>query len=313
MTREQSVALLNSELAACIGRTSDDLTKIPLETARANANASLRSLGGIVERPPQLLAISGLKDEPFVELRVHRPPTPMPKLAILHIHGGGMVKGSAAAMDGRVSSLAKSIDAVIVSVGYRLAPETRFPGQLKDCVAAWLWMSDQAESWGLTPANCIIAGDSAGGGLAAATSLYLRDMRAPLPAGQVLAYPMLDYTTGAGAQEFEDERLGWNSRNNQFGWRALLGNQDVPTGQTLGYYSPSHAASFEGLPPTWIGVGTIDLFLDENLAFAAQMARANCDVQVMTYRGAPHGFPSFPSSVSARFIKDYHAAFRQYF
>jgi acetyl esterase len=194
-------------------------------------------------------------------------------------------------------------------VEYRLAPETPHPGPMYDCVAGWNWMLEVAPSWGIAPAQCVIAGDSAGGGLAAATTFYLRDTGGIMPAGQVLVFPMLDYQTGLGEPEHNDTRLGWNAGNNQFGWRALLGDQPVPDGPARAHFSPAHARSFAGLPPTWIGVGTIDLFLDENVAFAAHIARAGGQVTLCTYKGAPHGFQTVPSRVSRQFFVDYKAAF----
>jgi acetyl esterase len=314
MTREESIELLDPELIAYLERPFDDLNALPLPIARAQADAALRALGGPVKTPPQVVTIKGLDGDPDLEVRVHHPLDGPAKRGILHIHGGGMVKGSAAALDGRMSGLAEMLGAVIASVEYRLAPETPFPGPLHDCVAAWLWLVEQAPTWGLDADKCIISGDSSGGGLAAATCFYLRDMGGVMPAGQVLVYPMLDYQTGIGQTGNEpeavpDQRLGWNSSNNQFGWLALLGQQPLPIGDRLGHYSPSHALTFEGLPPTWIGVGSIDLFLEEDVAFARAIALAGGDVTLCTYKGTPHGFQSIPSRVSTRFYRDYVAAF----
>ncbi len=309
MTREESIALLDPELIAYLERPFDDLNALPLPIARAQADAALRVLGGPVKTPPQVVTIRGLDSDPDLEVRVHHPLEGSAKRAVLHIHGGGMVKGSAAALDGRMSGLAEMLGAVIASVEYRLAPETPFPGPLLDCVAAWLWLVEQAPTWELGADKCIISGDSSGGGLAAATCFYLRDMGGVMPAGQVLVYPMLDYQTGLGEDAAQDQRLGWNSANNQFGWKALLGDQALPDGDRLGHYSPAHARSFAGLPPTWIGVGSIDLFLEEDVAFANAIALAGGDVTLCTYKGAPHGFQSIPSRVSSRFYHDYVAAF----
>jgi acetyl esterase len=309
MTREESIARLDPELSEYILRPQIDLNLVPLSVGRAQADVSVRALFGPVETPPEVVLIAGSQGEPRLEVRVHRPLNVAPKSAILHVHGGGMVLLSAAALDARMASLADRLGSIIVSVEYRLAPETPFPGPLHDCVAAWHWMISQAENWGLSSAHCLISGDSAGGGLAAATCLYLRDSGGTMPARQILVYPMLDFQTGLGDDSDSDQRLGWNGANNQFGWRALLGDQPLPQGDRLGHYSPAHAVSFAGLPPTWIGVGTIDLFLDENIRFAAALAQADGDVTLCTYKGAPHGFQTIASSVSQRFYRDYCAAF----
>jgi acetyl esterase len=309
VTREEAIALLDPELIAYLDRPVEDLGAIPLPQARLQADANLKAMGGPVVRAPEIIEVKGVLGEPDCEVRVHRPLNIAPRRAVLHVHGGGMVKGSAQALDGRMCDLASMASAVVVSVEYRLAPETPFPGPMLDCVAAWQWMLERAGDWGLTAAQCLMAGDSAGGGLAAATTLYLRDTGAILPAGQVLVYPMLDYLTGQGSEK-TDTRLGWTSANNQFGWRALLGDQDLPTGNTLGHYSPSHAPNLSGLPPTWMGVGTIDLFWKENVAFAARLAQAGREVTLCEYEGAPHGFPSIASGVSRRFYADYVTAFQ---
>jgi acetyl esterase len=309
MTRDEAVGLLDPELSAYLDRPSDDLGSVPLSIARDNANAVFAAMGGPPTNPPEVVVIPGHKGQPDVEVRVHRPVGVMPNMAVLHVHGGGMVKGSAWALDARIASVAQFIGSIVVSVEYRLAPETPFPGPMLDCVAGWNWMITQAPSWGIAPSACVIAGDSAGGGLAAATTFYLRDTGAIMPAGQVLVFPMLDYQTGLGDLEHTDSRLGWNSANNQFGWRALLGDQPLPTGHALAHFSPAHAISFKDLPPTWIGVGTIDLFLDENIAFAGAIARAGGTVTLRTYKGAPHGFQMIPSRVSSQFFTDYKAAF----
>jgi acetyl esterase len=309
MTRDESIALLDPELASYIDRPFDDLTALPLPIARELANTSVRTVFGPVKREPEVVQVEGLQGEPAVHVRVHFPPNDQAKSAILHIHGGGMVKGSAFAFDARICDMAERLGSVVVSVEYRLAPETPFPGPLHDCAAAWDWMVAAAPKWGLDACKCIITGDSSGGGLAAATCLYLRDTGGVMPAGQVLVFPMLDYLTGIDQNAGRDMRLGWNSGNNQFGWRALLGDQALPQGARLGHYSPAHATSFAGLPPTWIGVGSIDLFLDENVAFAAAIARAGGDVTLCTYKGAPHAFQSIPSRVARRFNRDYVAAF----
>ncbi len=309
MTREEAIARLDPALSDYIQRPQIDLNSVPLSIARAQADVSVRALFGAVATPPEVVVIAGLHDEPALEVRVHRPLNAVPKSAILHVHGGGMVKSSASALDARIASLAQELQSIIVSVEYRLAPETLFPGPLHDCLAAWHWMMDEAENWGLAPGLCFISGDSAGGGLAAATCLYLRDSGGTLPARQILVYPMLDFQTGLCEDNDADQRLGWNGSNNQFGWRALLGDQPLPQGERLGHYSPAHALSFAGLPPTWIGVGTIDLFLEESIKFAAALARADNDVTLCTYKGAPHGFQTIPSKVSERFFRDYCAAF----
>lgn len=310
MTRNDWIALLDPELGAYLDRASEDLSIISLPLVREKIEISAQALAKRARYSPKVIEISGMCGAPQIELRVHNSNRSGLSGAILHIHGGGMVKGSAAMFDDRVGQLANTLGALVVSVNYRKAPETPFPGPLHDCVAAWNWLIDAAAARGVPQSSCVITGDSSGGGLAAATCLYLRDDGCPMPAGQVLVYPMLDYKTGTDFEAEKDERLGWNSANNQFGWRALLGNKTLPTGLALGHFSPAHAQSIEGLPPTWIGVGTLDLFFGESARFAFALEQAGIYVTFRTYDGAPHGFQTIASKVAARFYQDYFAAFR---
>jgi acetyl esterase len=302
LSREASIAGLHPELAMLAGFPARSLSDETLAEARAASDMLMAQLSGSVSVMPEVIEVPGHAGAPPVVVRVHRPQEAPVRLAILHVHGGGMVLGSASSMDGILAATAAKHSAVVASVEYRLAPETPFPGPLFDCAAAWLWLNGQAEALGLTPDNLIVMGESAGGGLAAALCLYLRDTGAPQPAGQVLTYPMLDYQTGLGI-ETEDTRLGWTSANNQYGWGALLGDQPVPTGQGLGHYSPAHAQSLSGLPPCWIGVGGLDLFLDENIAYAAKIASLGGEVTLQTWPGAPHGFQMLPCTLTAQFNK----------
>lgn len=312
MTRDEAFQRLDPELSIFSKLDPLDLASMSIEDARAFAEARYSLIATPPERVPKIVVAPGQSGQPDVELRVHMPPDGVsPRLAILQIHGGGMVMGRASNGDGACCKLASDLSAVVASVEYRLAPETPFPGPLLDCVAAWHWLHAQANILGLGPAHRVVAGDSAGGGLAAALSLWLRDHGAPMPAGQILTYPMLDYRTGAG-QETDDTRPGWTAANNQFGWRALRGSGALPEGEALSHFSPALAEHVSGLPPCWIGVGGLDLFLEENIAFAARIAASGGDVTLMTYPGAPHGFPAVPSSTSRRFERDYRAALGRY-
>jgi triacylglycerol lipase len=308
MTRDECLAALDPQLAAMADQPSARLADTDLALVRQGAEAMFIARLPPMVQAPQIEVVEGLQGQPPVEVRVHLPVAGAPTRAILHIHGGGMVMGSARAFDGGASAGAQVHQAVIVSVEYRLAPEAPFPGPLLDCVAAWLWLLDNCTRWGLGAGQCLVMGENAGGGLGAALSLYLRDNNLPRPAAQILVFPMLDHLTGQGEAEMTDTRIGWTSGNNQFGWRALLGDQALPTGQSLGHYSPAHAEDFSNLPPTWIGVGTLDLFLDENIAFIQAIAHAHGNAILHTYQGAPHGFQSYPSDVSRRFQADLKAA-----
>jgi acetyl esterase len=312
MSRAASVARLDPELAVFGTFEPMDLTALPIEQARVLAQARAAWMLEAPDVVPECVAAPGLPGEPDVAVRVHRPPERRaPQMAILHIHGGGMVMGSAEGSDAQCCKLAARLSALVVSVDYRLAPETSFPGALLDCVAAWMWLVDHAALHDIDPKSCVVTGDSAGGGIAAALCLYLRDAELARPAGQVLVFPMLDHRTGAGL-ETDDTRVGWNSRNNQFGWASLLGNQPLPEGLALGHYSPARAADLSGLPPCWIGVGALDLFLEENVAYAGRIALAGGEVNLLSVPGAPHSFQTVPSRPGRDFNRAYLAALRRF-
>lgn len=213
------------------------------------------------------------------------------------------------------SSAAAALDAgfTVISVGYRLAPETRFPGQIEDCYAALAWLSGAAQSLEIDPARIAVSGDSAGGGLAAALALMVRDRGEYRLTAQVLTYPMLDCRTGQpgqGSDPAMPDGMCWTREQNRFGWAALRGDYN-PADDTCGWFSPSLAADLTGLAPAWIGVGALDLFCSECEAYARRLAGAGVAVQLQIYPGAPHAFNSVPQArVAKAWRRDVSAAFR---
>lgn len=216
-----------------------------------------------------------------------------PRAAVLYIHGGGYVVGSGRGGTPLLTQIATELDAVIVSVDYRLAPETRFPGSLNDTYAALRWLHANAERLGADPTRIAVLGDSAGGGHAAMLAIAARDRGEKLIAFQALIYPMLDDRTGVTRDPPPWQgALVWTRANNRYGWTSLLG---VPAGsQRVPYGSvPARVDDLRGLPPTWIGVGSIDLFLEEDLEYARRLLAAGVTTQLDVYPGAFHGFPTF--------------------
>lgn len=218
--------------------------------------------------------------------------------ALLHIHGGGMILGSVHQMQAGPASLAASSGLPVASVEYRLAPETPFPGPQEDCYAALAWLAESAGTLGVDPQRVAICGESAGGGLAAAVAQMARDKSGPSLAAQFLTYPMLDHRTGSESCPYRNKTTGefvWTRQANQFGWEAARGTYD-PVDQRKGWFSPSLADDLAGLPATWIGVGALDLFLDENLDYARRLASAGVPVELHCYAGAYHGFDMVPGA-----------------
>ena len=235
--------------------------------------------------------IPGLKGEPDVTVLAHRPKdSSSPCGGILHIHGGGYVSGSALAMSPAHRALAARLGCLIVSVEYRLAPETRFPGAVEDCYAALAWMNEQAADLGLDSARLGVMGESAGGGLAAGLALLARDRQEYSLAFQHLIYPMLDDRTciATDPNPYTGEFI-WDRAHNLFGWTALLGVE--PGGPDVSpYAAAARAVDLAGLPPTFIATAALDLFVDENLAYASRLLRAGIPTELHVYPGAYHGF-----------------------
>ncbi|HTM95341.1 MAG TPA: alpha/beta hydrolase [Croceibacterium sp.] len=237
---------------------------------------------------------------PDVKLVVIDPPSARKgRGAILHIHGGGMVVGTADNAGKTRQPLAIEHDCVIVSVDYRLCPETPFPGPQEDNYAGLLWMVERAAELGVDPGRIVVMGESAGGGLAASLALMTRDRGGPRLAGQVLVYPMLDWRTGGPDDRWQNAHTGefiWTRAKNQFGWNALRGDYS-PTDARKGWFSPALANDLAGLPPTYMITGALDLFLDEDLDYARRLIDAGVPTELHVYPGAIHAFEMVPDTV----------------
>lgn len=227
--------------------------------------------------------------------------------ALLHIHGGGMVIGSAKSMQQAPSGMAAALGIPVASVEYRLAPEHPFPAPQQDCLDALKWLASSADALGVDAARIGVIGESAGGGLAAATALMARDLGGPALAAQFLTYPMLDHRTGSDACPYENPVTGefvWTRAHNRFGWEALRGDY-AATDARKGWFSPALAEDLSGLPPTWIGTGSLDLFLDEDLDYALRLVKAGVPVELHSYPGAIHAFNAMTESATAQaFVRD---------
>ncbi len=217
-----------------------------------------------------------------VGVRLYRPTGVTGKgPALLWIHGGGYVIGHPGQDDDLCRRFARSLGATVASVDYRLAPEHSYPVPLEDCYAALTWL---AKLPSVDPDRVAIGGASAGGGLAAGLALLARDRGEVALAAQLLVYPMLDdRTVGRGAPDNPGLRL-WNRSSNKFGWSAYLGDADPDVAV------PARRTDLSGLPPAWMGVGTLDLFHDEDLAYAERLEAAGVPCEVEIVKGAFHGF-----------------------
>lgn len=236
-----------------------------------------------------------------ISLRVHHAPpgTPRPYPALLWIHGGGYVMGNASQDDALCRAVAERIGACVAAVDYRLAPEHPFPVPLHDCHDALVWLAARPD---VDAARIAIGGASAGGGLAAALALFARERADVAPVLQLLSYPMLDDRTATRRDIDERHFRLWNNDSNRFGWASYLGT-DPGSPDVSGLAAPARHDDFHGLPAAWIGVGTLDLFHDEALAYAERLRAAGVPCVVERVPGAFHGFDSVRphASVTKRF------------
>lgn len=221
--------------------------------------------------------------------------------ALLYVHGGGMIVSSIEDYDARCMHYCTNTGLPVVSVDYPLAPEAPYPAQIDDALVALQWMHDAAEDHGWDRARIGIGGDSAGGGLTAGAVLKNRDSGGPSLACQMLVYPMLDDRNTIPDSRFPKQFQIWTFVDNETGWDAYLSGladrTDVPI-----YAAPSRATNLSGLPPTYIDTGTLDIFHDEDIAYAKKMIADGVDVEGHIWNGAPHGFDylAFNSSIAKR-------------
>ena len=209
--------------------------------------------------------------------------------------------------------IAQTCNCLVVSVDYRLAPETRFPGALEDNYAALRWLYANADATGVDRNRIAIGGESAGGGHAAALAIAARDRKEVPIAFQLLIYPMLDDRTGSSRPV--PPHIGefvWTAESNVFGWTSLLGvpagSAKIPPGSV-----PARVNDLLGRPPAYIGVGAIDLFVDEDIEYARRLIDAGVSTELHVIPGAYHAFERLApkATVSTRFTESWTSALRR--
>lgn len=299
---------------------------LPMLDAFPPMTLSAESLAAIRERLPAMLAAQPVPDYPASCDEIHIPSgegertirclliRPLAAAegvpAVLHFHGGGHVIGVPEMNRSQLMRWAAELGCVALSVDYRLAPETPFPGPMDDAYAALRWLHEQAGTLGIDRARIAVSGESAGGAMAACLSLMARDRGEYAICFQHLEAPRLE--DRLAAPEADNPCTGefvWTRANSAFCRAAYLGSDE-----TSPYASAARATDLSGLPPAYIAVGSLDLFVDECLAYTARLTRAGVPVELIVYPGAFHGFKmASTATVAQRAERDNIAALRRAF
>jgi acetyl esterase/lipase len=212
------------------------------------------------------------------------------------IHGGGMVMGDRFSQIDIPFDWLDAFGAVVVTVDHRLAPESSGTTPVEDCYRGLLWTVEHADELGIDPARVIVAGTSAGGGLAAGVTLLARDRGTPAIAAQVLVCPMLDHRNDTtSSRQYSGDPGVWTREMNEFGWRSVLGG--LADGDVPGYLSPATAEDLSALPTTYIDAGSAEVFRDEDVDYADRIWAAGGQAELHVWAGGFHGFDAlFPDA-----------------
>ncbi len=295
-------------LLAIVG--PDGLSGIREISQRREKQAELKAMRAARRLPEQLVvrdhSVPGMTDrQPAIHLRSYAPSAvSRPAPCIFYVHGGGLVLGSVDEDNARAAELAVATGCIVTSVDYRLAPEFPFPAALDDCYQALCWVVENHEL-GIDADRVALYGPSAGGALAAALALVVRDHAGPHIALLMLMSPMLDdrmtepstfTNTGFGA---------WSREGNLQAWAAYLGTA-YGTDLVSPYAAPARAEGLTNLPPTYLDVGDLDLFRDEVVSFAGRLMRSQVPVELHVYPGGIHGGESLaPDAELSERIRSY--------
>lgn len=300
--KRQGVELRNSntqqifdpELGLFLSSVSNDLPRVKPETISTLRQAPYPgklsddelAASGVMIREVAIASFDDIVlDATIISPRGHSDVGP----GIFHIHGGGMIMGDRMVGISQILPWVVEHDAVALTVEYRLAPEYPDPYPLEDCYAGLVWMAKNALEIGVDASRIIIAGASAGGGLAAGTALMARDRQGPELAAQVLICPMLDdRDVTVSTRQFSHQGI-WLRESNLTGWDALLGERRGSDDVSI-YAAPARAKDLTRLPPTFIDCGSAEVFRDEDVAYASALWQANVPTELHVWAGAFHGF-----------------------
>ena len=249
-----------------------------------------------------------------IRLRIYQPVHPAHAAPVLiWMHGGGYIIGKPEMEDSICLQFVRELGISIVSVDYRLAPKHPFPAGLEDCYSALMWAKENSAQFGFDLNRIGVGGTSAGGGLAAALAQLAHDRQEISPIFQLLTYPKPDYRTVFRTDIDDSNSPTWSQKNNRFGWESYLGKSFEKEEQPQ-YAVPARRSDLSGLPNAWIGVGTLDVFYEEDKSYAERLRDAGVDCELEIVPGAFHGFDVFDPNlpIVQEFRKSQIAALRKY-
>jgi len=309
---------LDPEIAAALAELPImDLSDIPaareIMLERRAAAAADAAPSPTVVRQDHL--VPGLNGAPDVRVRHYRPIRAPGVLPCLYwIHGGGHVLGQVDQDDLVMDHIVDTVGCAAVSVEWRRAPEHPFPAPMDDCYAGLAWTHKHAAELNVDPQRIAVGGASSGGGSAAGLVLLARD-RGEFPVCfQLLIYPMLDDRNATPASMALTDPRVWNRTSNLIGWRAYVGDA-AGTDRVSPYAAPARAANLAGLPPAYLAVGDLDLFIDEDIEYAQRLQQAAVPTELHVYPGGSHAFETYApgSALARRFVRDRDEALRRAF
>ncbi|MEU9332916.1 alpha/beta hydrolase [Streptomyces sp. NPDC048290] len=250
------------------------------------------------------LSVPGPEGAPDVTLSVvRRPGASGAAPCVYFIHGGGMIVGDRSTGAAAFPEWIERFGVTVVSVEYRLAPEHPHPAPVEDCYAGLVWVAKHAAEIGVDPERVLLAGGSAGGGLAAAVALLCRDRGGPRLVGQLLNCPMLDDRDQTVSSRQYEDALVWNRQHNVVGWTALLGAAKGIDGVSP-YAAPARATDLSGLPPAFIDTGSAEVFRDEDVDYASRIWAAGGQAELHVWAGGFHGFGMIREATLSRAADD---------
>lgn len=262
------------------------------KSLRFMGNMSQKMLGGRKSKKLNCEEVSiERKDGTYLRLLVYSAKRRMKEKnvpGVLWLHGGGYALGSATRAIPYAEKLIEAEECVVAAPDYTLSGEKPYPAALMDCYTALAWMKSHAGERGLRPNQIFVGGDSAGGGLTAALSMYARDQGEIGIAFQMLLYPMIDDRMTSDSMKDNDAPM-WNEHSNRIAWKMYLGglsgSDEVPA-----YAAPARAADYSRLPPAFTFVGALDPFRDETVCYAEKLNNAGIEVELYEYPGCFHAF-----------------------